>query len=861
MKFTKTSSIILILLISFPLIYILAWKKPINSDPTQYGKNQKLIYGKGPGGIPADWFLKQRAFPGAEVDVRSHREAVRQVLEMRAAYPQSDEVVWQEAGPSNIGGRLTAVSAHPDYPDTVFVGAAAGGVLRSYDAGDSWTPVFDETGVLPVGAVIVDPNDYMTIWAGTGEANSAADNYPGDGIYKSEDGGDTWTHKGLEYSSHIGRIAVDPSDSDIVFAAVMGSQWGTNPERGVYRTEDGGLNWERVLYLTDSTGCTDIVIHPQNPDTIYAAMWERIRHPDARNVGGVTSGIWRSVDGGDNWEHLTNGLPPAAPDVGRIGISIANSRPEILYAMYCDHPGEFMGIWRTLDNGDTWEEINGPPSSFLGGFGWYFGGIVVDPNDFRKVFALGVTLRVTEDGGQDWNNASGEMHPDHHGLWIDPNNSDLIYDGNDGGFYVSTNGGEDWVKKYDLHVTQFYAIEIDYQNPQRLYGGTQDNGTLRTLTGALDDWNMIYGGDGFYTLVDYSNPDIIFAEYQWGGLGKSTDGGYDFNYALEGVDGDDRRNWSTPVVMDPVNPEIMYYGTYRVYKSTDQAEYWTAVSPDLTNGPPAGYTYHTMTTIAVGLTNNSIIYAGTDDGNVWISMNQGDTWDLVSQALPERWVTRVAVSPQDAAVAYATFSGNRWDEYTPHVFRTTDYGTNWEDISGDMPQTPVTSIIEDPMFPNRLFVGTDVGVFYTENLGLNWYILGTELPISGIHDLKLHPGTRTLVAGTHGRSMYKTELDSIVVSVEKLDEIDTPESFVLYPATPNPFNSTTNIVFSLNDPSNIRLTVFDVQGREVAELANGNYIAGKHSIRFDARNLTTGIYFARLQKGSNFRMQRLVLVK
>ncbi|TKJ37938.1 hypothetical protein CEE37_13315 [candidate division LCP-89 bacterium B3_LCP] len=780
------------------------------SEPATDSLSESKPVKKEKSGRPADWFVRQRAYPSSTIDIDAYRRALGQARQLRAQYPQTDDVVWEEAGPNNIGGRVTALGIHPSNPDVIYAGAADGGVLKSIDGGSSWFPVFDETGTMSIGAITMDPNDPNTIWVGTGEANAAGDNYPGDGIYRSINGGASWDHMGLDDSYHIGRIAIDPSNSQKIFAAACGAQFGTNPERGVYRTENGGATWERVLYLTDSTAAIDVVINPQTPQIVYAAMWERIRHPDSRSVGGITSGIWRSSDGGDNWTLLTNGLPPSAPDVGRIGITICNSQPNVLYALYADHPGYQMGIWKTTDGGNSWSQTSGSPGSYLySSFGWYFGNIYVDPVNPDKVFALGIYLYRTTNGGNSWSSVNGFMHVDHHALWINPDNPNLIYDGNDGGVYYSTSGGSSnsWIKSYDLHISQFYAMEIDYLNPYRLYGGTQDNGTLRTWTGALDDWEMIYGGDGFYCVVDYTNSNTIFAEYQWGEMAKSTNGGNSFYSCLNGVTGSDRRNWNTPFAMDPVNHNVLYYGTYRVYKTTNLADNWTVVSSDLTDGPSGGtLTWNTITTIAVAPTDNQVVYVGTDDGNVWVSQNGGGDWTSISSGLPDRWVTRVAASPQDESIVYVTISGYRFNEYLPHVFRSTNFGSDWQDISGNLPEAPVNVISEDPQNPQRLFIGTDMGVFYTEDLGTNWQPMGTDLPLCSVNDMKIHNPTRTLVAGTHGRSMYETSLDSLSGSIDVSIELTPENPPIRIPATGGTFYY--NIAATNNEPLSQDVTVW-----------------------------------------------------
>jgi len=778
--------IVVLLMLVVGLTYHFSFRGLLNADKEiSFAELQKMRPEKM---APSDYFTRQRAFPGTKINLDAYRTAIQQTIAMRQALPPADEIIWEKAGPDNIGGRITALDAHPSNPDIVYLGAADGGILKSIDGMHTWTPVFDETAALSIGDIRIDPNDPNTIWVGTGEANASGDSYPGDGIYKSTDGGTSWTHMGLENSYYIGRIAIDPTNSDRIFVAVAGALFDTNHERGVYRSEDGGVNWEQVHYLTDSTAAIDVTVNPQNPDIVYAAMWERIRRPTERIVGGFSSGIWRSQDGGDSWSELTNGLPPSASDMGRIGLGLSASNPNILYAIYADDPGYLTGIWKTANGGDSWVEINSPSSYLYSSYGWYFGQIYVDPTNPDFVFALGVPLYRSTDGGSSWSSFGGNMHVDHHAFWVNPNNPAQMYDGNDGGAYYR-NTGTSWTKSYDLHVSQFYNIEIDFLNPTNLYGGTQDNGTLRTLTGNLDDWENILGGDGFHVVVDYADPDIVYAEYQWGDMAKSTNGGGYFSYCLSGVSSSDRRNWDTPFSIDPNNPNVLYYGTYRLYRTTNRAENWAAISGDLTSGPPQGnLTYNTLTTIAVAPTNSAVIYVGADDGNVWVTQNTGGNWTNISGTLPERWVTEVMVSSYDAGTAYVTLSGYKQNINLPHIYRTENYGQNWVDVSGNMPDVPVNVIVEDPENTDHLYIGTDLGVFYTENLGLTWQPFGTEIPLCTVSDMKLHNPTRILVAGTHGRSMYKTNIDS-TGGVSDIQVMLTPESSpVLIPANGGSFN-------------------------------------------------------------------------
>jgi photosystem II stability/assembly factor-like uncharacterized protein len=818
------------------------------------------------GQFPNDWGFKQRAYPYDAIDYNQLTQAAAQAQAMRLearklAGPLG--AAWTEEGPTNIGARVTDLVVHPDDPDIIFAGLASGGVFRSTDGGGSWDPISDDLPVLTIGAIAVDPGNPDIIYAGTGEANVQSYSWFGMGMFKSVDGGATWSYMGLAETRYIARMVIDPLNTDRIWVAGTGSLFGTNPERGVYRSLDAGNTWDLVLSVTDSTAATDIAIDPAKPDTVFAAMWERRRGLTYRRSGGPTSGIYRSYDGGDTWVELTNGLP-SGYDVGRIGISVCASNPSVVYAIYDIWTAYEARVYKSTNGGNSWTRTNdGALSGIHSSFGWYFGQVRVDPGNPNRAFALGVPVYRTQDGGATWQQVGPSNHVDHHAMAFDPANYARIFEGNDGGIYVSANSGTSWTKLYNQPTNQFYAIEIDYSNPQRLYGGTQDNGTLRTPTGAEDDWEMIFGGDGFYCNVDPTNSDIIYVEYQYGNLYKSTDFGYSWDWAMDGIDSNDRTNWSTPVVLDPSDPQTLYYCSHRVYRSTDGANWWTAISGDLTDGAHGGG-YGTITTLVVSPVDPDVIYVGTDDSNVWVTTNGGSNWTDISGPLPNRWVTRVAVDPLDPATAYVTFSGLRWDENIGYVYRTTDYGSAWSDITGDLPGAPVNALVVDPADPARLFVGSDVGCFYTEDYGASWDMLGTGLPAVPVYDLKLHNPTRTLVAGTHGRSMYAFDLTTLpdLASVKR-PRLDGGAGLSSYP---NPFTEATTIRLSLPKAGDISLDIYDVAGRRVRSLEAGRVAAGSHEIIWDGRSdaglpAASGIYYVRLETPEGMATHTLNLVR
>lgn len=796
---------------------------------------------------PNDWMAMQRMYPYDRINTAAFLSATQQASDFMKKSPGGTNP-WTFAGPDNIGGRITDIESPAGSPSTLYVGAATGGILKTSDLGLTWTNLFNDVPVISVGDIAIDPNDSQVIYCGTGEANSSSFSFLGNGMYKSTDAGATWNHIGLINSAYIARVLVDYSNSQRVFAAACGNLFTTNDERGIFRSDDGGQTWQRVLYLTDSTSAIDLVQDPTNPQVLYASMWERVRGLTYRRSFGQTSGIWKSTDGGTTWNEMTNGLIKGS-NVGRIGIAIAKSNPDILYAFY-DLDNMEVAVFKTIDGGQSWTRTNDAALNGMNSnFGWYFGQVRVDPLNPNRVFVMGVNLFRTDNGGSSWTDLSSwDIHVDHHAMIFDEANNRII-EGNDGGLYRSQNNGTTWTKINNLPLTQFYAIDIDYQSPERIYGGTQDNNTIRTLTGGISDWEVILGGDGMYTLVDYTNSNTIYAEYQWGNLYRSDDGGYNLNYIAGPMSGD-RVNWSAPLAMHPVDPSTLYFGTYRVWKSTDKGDSWQAVSADLTAG--INQYFYSVTTIAVSNLDPSVVLAGTGDGKVHVSTNDGQTWQNISAGLPNRWITKVAFDPFNAQTIYATLSGFRWDEPLPHVFKSTNLGSTWTDISGNLPEFPVNDIALDPDIPGRIIVALDAGVYGTGDGGQTWSWIWDGLPAVPVYTMKVHVPSRTIVVGTYGLSCYKASLDQIFTG------IDSPRNTnsIRLAADPNPFTSTTTIRVTLPVPDLIKVSVYAADGKLVQEIFNGNLSGGAQKIIWNPsagfqKDIPAGVYLVRLE-GRNY---------
>ncbi len=845
-KATRFSAALIITAIALGSLLIIIPQQNNNSNIFKENSTEKMNY-------PNQWMDYQRAYPHDHINPEAYYMAMHKAKIMQQSASRAD-ITWELAGPTNTGGRITDLAFHPDDINTIFVGAATGGIFKSTNGGSDWEQVFEEAATISIGDLAVDPNNPDVVYAGTGEANSSSYSFLGDGIYKSTDGGNSWAHSGLGTSAYIGRIIVDYNNSERLFVAACGYLFSHGGERGIYRSVNGGQDWERVLYVNDSTSAIDIVQHPTDPDILYAAMWERRRGLNYRRSFGDGSGLWKTTDGGDTWNELTNGLPTGI-NVGRIGLDIAKSNPEVLYAFY-DMPSQEVRVYRTDNAGANWTRTNdGSLDEMNSSFGWYFGQIRIDPADEDIVYALGVELHRTMNGGNTWEviadyNNTYEIHVDHHAMFIDENTG-RIFEGNDGGFYYSDDYGDNWTKINNLPITQFYYITTDFQNPTHLMGGTQDNNTIRTITGSLNDWFAILGGDGFYCLIDYLDNDNVFAESQWGNLYKSENGGYNFEYISYDMYYD-RKNWMAPLVMDPINPEVLYFGTHRVWKTTDGGSDWNNVSGDLTKGGSGSF--HTLTTLAISSVNRDYVMAGSADGKVHISLNAGEDWMDISEGLPNRWITRVAFDPFEENTVYATVSGFRWEESEPHVFKSTNLGENWSGISGNLPDLPVNVITLDPSKQYRIFVGTDAGVFYTEDGGNYWESMMTNIPNAPIVSMELHDPSRTLIIGTYGISAYKMDLDQLVNINEKGD--NETINLTNYPNPVRMGTGNTNITFNCKTGSYCDLSVYNINGQKIKTLFSGETSTGLQKVTWDLTNqngnyVKPGNYVCKLSNGKN----------
>ncbi|GAA1572861.1 exo-alpha-sialidase [Kribbella sancticallisti] len=730
-----------------------------------------------------EWMYLQRANPvDGSIPDAAVEAALAQSNQMGVAAkgsPSTDQV-WKGLGPSNIGGRIRDVAADPTTKDVVYIATGTGGLWRSNDGGATFATAWDDQLPQSMGAVAVDSRGI--VWAGTGEPDHGGGSaYYGKGVYKSGDGGANWTNVGLRAGDTIGQIVIDPRDDDRVFVAVMGALHDTEPTRGLFMTEDGGISWKRVIVPDSaSTGAIDVSINKNNPDIMLATTWDKIRDEKSR-IYGKNSFLYRSTDAGKTWTNIqqpplpqstdVEGQPVTATYVGRMGVDFSDSDPNRAYLISSTAGGNFNGFFTSTDAGATWAPV-GPTSggtlqSISGGFAWWFGRVYVDPVDPQHVFVAGVSLAESRDGGLTWT-TSQTPHADQHGLEWDPFTPGKVFLGNDGGFYWSTANGAArglWAKTPRLPVTQFYAMDVSHQDGSRLNAGSQDNGSLKSWAAdntVNGDWFGFVGGDGMMNRIDPTNDRKYYGCSQNGGCRGFVDGA-GFTMTIPGA----RKNWVAPLEF-AADPRHLFGGSEYVSRiNTDAGQrVWQRISPDLTEGTePRAPGFGTVTAIGTTKADPNLVYAGTDSGLVWVSRNamaapDQVTWEkLRSPLFPGRWVTRITVDPQDPAIAWASFSGWRSGDSYPHLLMTRDGGRNWADITGArIPQAPINDVIRHPSKKSWLFIATDVGVFRTTNLGTTWIKVGANLPLVPINDIDLPAGSDTLYAATYGRSIWTTSL-------------------------------------------------------------------------------------------------------
>ena len=688
----------------------------------------------------------------------------------------------RSVGPAGMSGRVTSIDALVDNPSVIYAGTASGGLWRTESGGISWEPLFESEDILSIGAIAVDQSNPSVIWAGTGEGNPRNSHNSGIGLFKSIDGGRTWEHLGLEATKTIHRIILHRDDPNTVFVAATGSAWGPS-DRGIFRTTDGGQNWERVLYVNDSTGCGDLVVDPNNPNKLVAAMWEFGRKPWTFNSGGEGSGIYVSYDAGTSWKRIEHGKKSGLPEgnLGRIGLSFAASRHNWIYA-YVESKKE-NAVYLSKDGGHNWSKRG---SEGAGNRPFYYADIYVDPSNENRIFSIHSTVTRSEDGGKNWSTLipySG-VHPDHHALWIHPTNPDFMIEGNDGGLNISHDRGENWRFIENLPLGQFYHIRVDDDLPYNIYGGLQDNGSwvgpsYIWQSGGIRNanWQEVLFGDGFDVLPDPANNRFGYAMWQGGGLARyDRETGYTQNIRPFHPEGEELRfNWNAALAPDPFDDGGLYYGSQYVHYSNDRGNSWSILSPDLTTNDSAkqlqsqsgGLTidatgaenFTSILSIEPSTHSKDVIWVGTDDGHLQLTRDRGNSWTEMSGRLPSApkgaWIPQIHASRIKAGEAFVVLNDYRRNNWDPYCYHTNDFGASWTRIaSSDQVQGHVMSIVQDLEVENLLFMGTDAGLWVSIDYGKNWTRWDIEFPAASVRDLALQEREADLVVGTFGRAIW-----------------------------------------------------------------------------------------------------------
>jgi len=789
-----------------------------------------------------------------------------------------NKLQWRNIGPAIMGGRIDDFAVVESDPRIIYAAAASGGLFRTTNNGVTWEPLFDQQPVSTIGDVAVAPSDPSIVFVGTGEPNNRQSSSWGNGVYKSTDGGKTWTHLGLRDTHHIGRVLIHPRNPDVVYVAAVGHLWGPNKERGLYKTTDGGKTWTNTKFINEDTGFIDAAMDPESPDTLFAAAYQRRRAAFGFNGGGPGSGLYKTTDAGASWTRLTQGLPEG--DTGRIGIDIYRKNPRILYVVIENAGG---GVFRSEDKGASWtrmSETNPRPM--------YYSQIRIDPQNDQRIWVLGAPMYHSEEGGRNFRtDVVSQIHGDHHALWINPASSDHLVLGSDGGIHFSYDRGRTWDYVNTLALGQFYEIGFDMDKPYRIYGGLQDNGSwggpVRTpyrqgITN--EDWMRVGGGDGFYAQVDWSDPTTVYTESQDGNLGRLNLKTLERkNIKPEPKEGERpyRFDWNSPILVSSHNPQTIYFGGNRLFKSTNRGDSWTA-SPDLTKNldrdemPIMGVvpnektlsrhdgisTYGQIVTLSESPLKEGLLYVGTDDGNLQVSRDGGENWKNVAEKttfVPKgTYVSRVVASRHAEGRVYATFDGHRNDDYGVHAAVSEDYGESWKSIAANLPAGHTLSVIrEHPRRESLLFAGGEFGAFVSLDRGKEWHRLGGKLPTVPVDDIAIHPRENDLILGTHGRSIYvlddltplETLSDAVLDAELHLFDVRPATSYRIYNhkgntghkmfIAPNPPEGAL-IHYTLKSAAkeDVKITVLDREGRTIREWI-GPREAGLNRTNWDLR--------------------------
>ena len=796
---------------------------------------------------PNDMQYFMRTYPDNELDMNGYRLAYERAFELNQSSENRTAGDWKTQGPANIGAYITSLAVHPQNENIIYLGYAQGGLFRTTDNCNTWTPIFDKEKTLSIGTICIDPNVNTTLYVGTGDPNVSGFPVVGNGVYKSTDSGNTWKNLGLSETAVVSKVLVSKADSKVVFAATMGLPFKRTKDRGLYKSIDGGTTWKQKLFVSDSTGVCDMMLDPNNPNIVYAATWDRIRNNKFSIVAGKTSKIMKSIDGGETWFDLMNGIP--ADTYSRFGLAMSGINSNTIFTEVVGKDLTLNAIYKSTNGGSNWVKI--PTNDTTGllnplsNFGWYFGQIRVNPKDDNDIYVLGVDLWRTKNSGQTWDLAAPvwytyEVHADKHAMEFTKSGKIII--GTDGGAYRSQTDST-WEDIENIATTQFYRVAYNPHNPTFYYGGAQDNGTTSGNLANSNSWERVYGGDGFQTRFFTNDSLNYFVETQNGNIVLKNQNNPFSTQVNDGIDIKDRRNWDMQYFISKHDETYLYTGTEKVYKGEFFGDYiqWDSISKDLTDGNIYGARFHSISTIEESPITKGLLYVGTTDANVWTSFNDGKDWKKISNGLPERYVTRVVPSVSFANTVYCTLSGYKENVQTPHIFRSDNKGSTWYPIAGNLPPFPVNDLL---ILPNKkdslLFAATDGGVYWSKNAGTNWLRLGNNMPFITVYDLEYNPVLKQIIAGTFSRSIMTFNLSDInlVATKDYVNENDVK----LFP-------SVTSDKFSLLSNSDLlngeaKIQIYDLNGKLLFD--DKRLFQKGVSQDFSISNYASGIYFISL---------------
>ncbi len=800
-------------------------------------------------GLPSEEFLQHRAY---EINKLKTNQ-----LNSRNN-PSIYKGLWTTEGPGNLGGRVNTIAINPINENIIFIGFSHGGAYRTLDGGMTWAPVFDNEISLYISDIAIDPNDTRIIYLTTGDHNGGFYCGQGNGIYKSQDNGDTWSYIGLSETRVLSEILIDYKNSNILYAASLGYSYEKNNHRGLYKSNDGGASWTKILFINDSAGITDIAIHPVDPNIIFAVSWNKLGTNNRSIINGPDGQIYKSVDAGNHWTKLTNGLPSDSIN-GRIAIDIAKSQPNIMYARYvrtysCNgqSSNHLFGLYKSVNTGDSWEKLpaleagSGLECDCLGGFGWYFHSIAVNPKDPDDIFIMGVDMFRSKNGGLNWELAVPdwsvyEVHADKHELRFMSNGDFLL--ATDGGLYKYLEALDEWKDIENIPTNQVYRVAYNPNKPDQYYGGLQDNGSTGGNKLTINSWERIYGGDGFQMAFKKDDPLIYYAEYQNGNLQQYVNGNWRrFTNGLGGS-----KNWDFPYMISRHNSSKLLAGSTQVYyNASDTSANWKSISPTLTgNARYPSRSTPTITSIDESPLDSNVLIAGTINGNVWATKEFNQNWINISSNLPSAYISSVKTSYFNSSHFFTTLSGHRGNDFKSYVYKTLDGGGSWQSIQGDLPALPVYDILVYPKNNDSvLFIGTHIGVFASVNGGESWKRVGDNMPFIEVFDLEINESEQSLIAATFGKSIMSFPLENILKQVVSNKNEIASKTFEVYP---NPSSHQLSILGAPNCHNVKSYMIYNSFGVYIKKICNPSL---ENSI--DICDLPAGLYFLNFRCGEKF---------